>query len=120
MLELIAISIEYCIILIEIYLYKGVITMHAKIYLPAKTATQSGIANTKHWILEFDQDNTSYKSTLMLWNGSKETTKQVRLKFTSCQEAIKYAEKHKLNYTVIKNNTTRPKKKSYADNFTSS
>ena len=29
----------------------------AKIYKPAKTAMQSGMRNTKNWILEFDSMN---------------------------------------------------------------
>ena len=87
------------------------------IYLPTKTATQSGMGNNKQWILEFAKDETAYKSNLMLWNGSKDTSKQVCLKFNLRQEAINYAQKHGLNYKVLESAKHVLKKKSYSNNF---
>ena len=91
--------------------------MHkAKIYVPTKTAMQSGKANSKKWILEFETNNNSI-NPLMGWENSRETMSQIKLEFTTKNEAIAYANKNKLNFYVIE-----PKKrniiiKSYSDNF---
>tara|TARA_Y100000741_G_scaffold312782_1_gene257455 strand:- start:93 stop:377 length:285 start_codon:yes stop_codon:yes gene_type:complete len=91
--------------------------MHkAKIYVPTKTAMQSGKANSKKWILEFETNNNSI-NPLMGWKNSRETMSQIKLEFTTKNEAIAYANKNKLNFYVIE-----PKKrniiiKSYSDNF---
>mgnify|MGYP006152827191 CR=1 FL=1 len=91
--------------------------MHkAKIYVPTKTAMQSGKANSKKWILEFETNNNSI-NPLMGWENSRETMSQIKLEFTTKNEAIAYANKNNLNFYVIE-----PKKrniiiKSYSDNF---
>ena len=88
----------------------------AKIYIPAKTAMQSGRGKLKKWILEFETKDPSI-NPLMGWETSKDTLEEVILKFPSKEKAIEYAENNNISYTVIE-----PKKKefvikSYADNF---
>ena len=88
----------------------------AKIYIPAKTATQSGRGKLKDWILEFTTKDPSI-NPLMGWETSTDTLEEVVLKFPSKEKAIEYAENNNISYTVIE-----PKKKefvikSYADNF---
>ncbi|MBQ4874735.1 MAG: ETC complex I subunit [Rickettsiaceae bacterium H1] len=89
-----------------------------KIYLPAKTVTQSGYGNTRFWLLEFECDDTDYKNQLTGWNGSRNTSKQIRIKFNSCEEAEKYAVKNKLKYKIISHAIQKIKLKSYSENFT--
>ena len=88
----------------------------ARIYIPAKTAMQSGRGKTKKWILEFITKNTSIHP-LMGWESSTDTLEEVVLRFSSKEKAIEYAESNDISYKVIE-----PKKrefviKSYADNF---
>ena len=88
----------------------------AKIYIPTKTAMQSGRGKLKTWVLEFDTKDPSI-NPLMGWETSTDTLEEVILKFPTKEQAIEYAEKNNISYTVIE-----PKKKefvikSYADNF---
>ena len=88
----------------------------AKIYIPAKTAMQSGRGKLKNWVLEFITKDPSI-NPLMGWETSTDTLEEVVLKFPSKEKAIEYAERNNISYNVIE-----PKKKefvikSYADNF---
>ena len=70
----------------------------AKIYKPAKTAMQSGEGNTKNWLLEFDTLNTDV-NPLMGWQSSKDTMSEVKLEFSTKEQAINYAKKMILTIT---------------------
>ena len=88
----------------------------AKIYIPTKTAMQSGRGKQKNWILEFETKDPSI-NPLMGWETSSDTLGEVILKFTSKDKAIEYAKKNNISFRIIE-----PKKKefvikSYADNF---
>ena len=88
----------------------------AKIYIPTKTAMQSGRGKLKKWVLEFETKDPSI-NPLMGWETSTDTLEEVILKFPSKEKAIEYAENNNISYAVIE-----PKKKefvikSYADNF---
>ncbi len=91
--------------------------MTARIYRPAKSAMQSGRANTRHWLLEFERDGRREIDGLMGWTGSADTRAQVRLKFPSRDEAVAYAKKHGLDYDLEEPQVRRVRPKSYADNF---
>ena len=90
----------------------------AKIYIPSKTAMQSGKNKTKNWILEFERKNTS-NDYLMNWISSDDTQSQVKLTFDSKDEAIKYAEKNNIKFEIIEPKKSKTVIKSYADNFLS-
>ncbi len=90
---------------------------HAKIYIPSKTAMQSGKGKTKKWILEFDTKDPKI-SSMMGWQSSSDTLSEVRLEFTSKEKAIEYAKKNSVIYRVIEPNKKSFVIKSYADNFT--
>ena len=88
----------------------------AKIYIPSKTAIQSGRGKLKKWVLEFDTKDPSI-NPLMGWETSTDTLGEIILKFSSKEKAVEYAKSNNISYTVIE-----PKKKefvikSYADNF---
>ena len=88
----------------------------AKIYKPTKTVMQSGERNTKKWLLEFDTLNTGV-NPLMGWVSSKDTMSEVKLKFSTREQAISYAKKNNINYYVIEPQKRKIIKKSYTDNF---
>ena len=90
-----------------------------RIFSPAKTAMQSGRGKGKNWILEFEPNTASLPDDLMGWSGAGDTSCQVRLTFNSMDEAINYAEKNKLLYTIEKKKTRKITPKSYGYNFDS-
>jgi hypothetical protein len=93
--------------------------MRAIIYKPSKTATQSGQACTKKWVLEFIREEIAFFDSVMNWKGSSEMLPtQVNLKFDSKEEAEKYAQKNGIEYTTRPEQDKKSFKiKSYIDNF---
>jgi hypothetical protein len=89
----------------------------ANIYIPTKTAMQSGRGKLKHWILEFDTRDPK-TNVLMGWESSDDTLKEVKLKFSSSEKAIEYAEANNIDYTVIEPKQKKFVIKSYEENFT--
>ena len=88
----------------------------AKIYIPSKTAMQSGRGKLKKWVLEFDTKDPSI-NPLMGWETSTDTLEEVILKFSTKEKAIEYAEKNNISYSVIEPKKKKFVIKSYADNF---
>jgi len=88
-----------------------------KIYQPTKTAMQSGLGNTKLWILEFETTDNGTNS-LMGWESSTDTMSEVKLEFSSKEIAIEYATNNNLDYNVLESQKRKLVKKSYSDNFT--
>ena len=88
----------------------------AKIYKPSQTVMQSGKRNTKKWILEFDTLNTGV-NPLMGWESSKDTMSEVKLEFSTKEEALNYVKKNNIEYYIIEPQRQKIIKKSYTDNF---
>ena len=77
---------------------------------------QSGTGNTKNWLLEFDTLDTGI-NPLMGWVSSKDTMSEVKLEFSTREQAINYAKKNDIDYYVIEPQKRKIIKKSYSDNF---
>ena len=91
--------------------------MRARIYQPAKTAMQSGVARTKEWVLEYEPEVAREIDPLMGWTSSRDMKQQIRLAFASKDEAIAYAQRNGLAYKVQEPQSRAAVRKSYADNF---
>jgi hypothetical protein len=91
--------------------------MEARIYQPAKNALQSGLANTRQWIVEYEPEQAKQTDQLMGWVSSSDMRGQVKLKFDSKEDAIAYAERNDIPYNVRDPKKRRQRPKSYADNF---
>ena len=89
----------------------------AKIYKPSKTAMQSGIKKFDKWIIEFITEKPGI-NPLMGWESSTDTNSELKLEFSSKEQAIEYAKKNKINFELIEPKIRKIIKKSYADNFT--
>ena len=89
----------------------------AKIYIPSKTATQSGLGKEDKWILEFESKDTTI-NPLMGWESSNDTMGEVKLEFSTKDKAIEYAKNNNISYKVIEPNKRKFIIKSYAENFT--
>ena len=77
---------------------------------------QSGLAKSKNWILEYIVEKTGV-NPLMGWESSSNTLYEIKLEFSSKENAIKYAKKNKINFEIIEPKNKKFIKKSYADNF---
>ena len=75
--------------------------MTARIYKPSKTAMQSGQANTKAWVLDFEPEQPREVEPLMGWTSSGDMRQQLRLRFASKEEAVAYCERHGIPYQVF-------------------
>lgn len=90
--------------------------MQVRIFKPAKSAMQSGQANTEQWVLE-PEPAPKEIDPLMGWTSSRNTMQQVRLFFPTLDEAKAYAEKNGWQYTVEMPHSRPVRPKAYADNF---
>lgn len=91
--------------------------MTARIYKPAKNAMQSGLANTKEWVLEHEPAAAREVDPLMGWTSSRDMQAQVKLSFDTKEEAIAYAERNGIPFTLEEPQARKAVRKSYADNF---
>jgi hypothetical protein len=91
--------------------------MLARIFLPARNAMQSGRANTKEWVLEFEPASARVSDPLMGWTQTGDMNGQVRLAFDTREEAVAYAQRHGIAFEVIAAPAHRKIVKAYADNF---
>jgi hypothetical protein len=91
--------------------------MLARIFRPAKSAMQSGLAKTHEWILEFEPASARVVDPLMGWTSSGDMNGQIRLRFDTKEEAVAYAQAHGIPFQVIEPNDRKPIIKAYADNF---
>ena len=89
----------------------------ARIYRPAKSAMQSGRAQTRKWVLEYEPASRRDPDPLMGWSSAQDTLNEVRLLFDTLDEAVAFAGKQGLEYTLNEPQARTPKAKSYADNF---
>ena len=96
--------------------YQLINMKRAKIFIPSKTAMQSGRGKTKKWVLAFESKNTK-TNPLMGWESGEDTMSEVILNFTSKEKAIEYAKKNKIIYQVIEPKKSEFIIKSYSDNF---
>ncbi|MDX1540657.1 MAG: ETC complex I subunit [Geminicoccaceae bacterium] len=91
--------------------------MVARIYQPAKTATSSGRAKTKHWVLEMEPRSRREADALMGWIGSDDTEQQVQLRFPDKEAAIAFAKRKGIEYRLAQPHERTIRPKSYAENF---
>jgi len=87
------------------------------IYRPSKTATQSGLARTRAWVLKFEPVFGRSTEPLMGWTGSRDTLQQVTLKFGTANEAVAFAKNNGLTFRLSMPEVRSRKLKSYANNF---
>ena len=89
----------------------------ARIFRPAKSAMQSGRANARDWILEFEPGARKTIDPLMGWVGSGDMAGQLRMRFATAKEAVDYAKRCGIAHQVFEPKERAIRPKSYADNF---
>lgn len=78
---------------------------------------QSGRAQTRKWVLEYEPATRREPDPLMGWTSAEDTLNQVQLRFDTMEEAVAFATRNGLDYTVVAPHERTEKPKSYADNF---
>jgi hypothetical protein len=91
--------------------------MTAKIYRPAKTAMQSGKANTREWLLEYEPEIPRSIDPMMGYTSSRDMKQQIRLAFDTREEAVAYAERNGIAYRVSEPKEGKRARVAYSDNF---
>ncbi|BAQ17488.1 ETC complex I subunit [Methyloceanibacter caenitepidi] len=91
--------------------------MTARIYKPAQNVMQQGRAATRDWVLEYLPDEPRVIEPLMGWTSSSDTKRQIRLTFSTKEEAIAYAKENGIAYRLEEPPATKIRPKSYAENF---
>jgi hypothetical protein len=88
------------------------------IFPASKSATQSGLARSKGWILRFEGTAISQIEPLMGWLSSGDTLQQVRLQFSTQEEAIAYATRNGFSWRIEEPKPVKRRIAAYSDNFT--
>ncbi len=91
--------------------------MVARIYKPARTATQSGYAKANRWVLDFDPEQPRVVEPLMGWTSSTDMKQQLRLFFATREEAVAYAERNDIPHKIFEPKEKPVRTVSYSDNF---
>jgi hypothetical protein len=91
--------------------------MLARIFKPARNAMQSGRANSKEWVLEFEPASARKADPLMGWTSSSDMNGQIRLQFDTREEAVAYAQRHGIAFQLFEPKESKRIIKAYADNF---
>ena len=91
--------------------------MPARIYSPTKNAMQSGKAKSGRWVLEFEAEEPRRIEPLMGYTSSSDMKSQIRMTFPSKEEAVAYAEKNGIAYSLKGNHEAKRRKIAYSDNF---
>lgn len=91
--------------------------MKAKIYKPSKNAMQSGLASTAEWMLEYEIETPRRPEPLMGWTSAADTLNQVRMRFSSKEAAISFAQSKGMEYTLSEKHERKIVPRSYLDNF---
>ena len=87
------------------------------IFRGTRTPTQSGNFKSKFWYLKFDKLVDYEEDTMTGWKGSAVPENTSKLKFTTLESAISYAENKNYSYRILSNSNKKIRIKSYADNF---
>ena len=78
---------------------------------------QSGFANTKDWLLDFEPEEPQAIEPLMGWTSSGDMRQQVHLRFSTKEEAIACCERNGIAYQLFEAKQPTRRGLSYSDNF---
>lgn len=93
--------------------------MRVRIYKPAKSAAQSGRANTRQWLLEPELMTPRAPEPLMGWVSAQDTLSELkgRLRFATRDEAISFATRKGFDVVLEEPTERSIRPRSYLDNF---
>ncbi len=84
---------------------------------PSRSTMQAGLAATLYWILEYPPEEPREPDPLMGWTSARDTKRQIRLRFETLQQALKYVQRHALDADIERPQTAQLVVRNYASNF---
>lgn len=78
---------------------------------------QSGKANTRYWVLEFEPASSRRPDPLMGWTVTADMGGEVRLFFDTREEAVAWADRYGIAFELLPESKDAVKIRAYADNF---
>ncbi len=78
---------------------------------------QSGLARTKGWVLETETETPRGPESLMGWTASGDTLNQVKMHFSTVEQAIAAARENGWEYAIDVAHDRKLRPRNYADNF---
>ena len=95
--------------------------MRVRIFRPAKSAAQSGRANTYEWVLEPEIVTARAPEPVMGWSSAGDTLGELsdRMRFPMKEDAIAFAARHGWDYVLEEPAERRIRPRNYLDNFRS-
>ncbi|GLV43438.1 fused lobes [Carabus blaptoides fortunei] len=91
-------------------------TRRVRIYMPAKNAMQSGTDNIHFWQIEFD-NRERWENPLMGWASSGDPMSNMKVEFSSKDDAIAYCEKNGWQWFLQESTEKLARSKNYGVNF---
>ncbi|XP_014673777.1 PREDICTED: NADH dehydrogenase [ubiquinone] iron-sulfur protein 4, mitochondrial-like isoform X3 [Priapulus caudatus] len=91
-------------------------TRHARIYVPARNAMQSGNFASNRWHVDLD-NRERWENPLMGWTSTADPLSNVRLDFASAEDAEAFCERNGWEHHVEQPKKSAPTFKSYGANF---
>ncbi|MEI6986037.1 MAG: ETC complex I subunit [Rhodospirillaceae bacterium] len=91
--------------------------LNVRISQPSLPANQSAVGRTLGWVLEYEPATQRQPEPMMGWVSSGDTLNQIRLCFQSKGDAVAYAERNGLTYTVQETAVRNFRVNSYIDKF---
>ncbi|WFC95632.1 ndufs4 NADH dehydrogenase Fe-S protein subunit [Malassezia brasiliensis] len=90
-----------------------------RIYQPAKPATMSGRAGTKHWRVDFDvlQGSGRWESPLMGWASTADSQQALYMKFDTKEDAVFFCQKQGWDFFIQEPHKAHIPPKQYANNY---
>jgi hypothetical protein len=98
-------------------IFNYLFAMKARIYRMGKAATQSGRGLVDDWVLEYEPVTPRRPEPLMGWTASEDTLNQVRLRFSTLDDAVNFARNKGIDYAVSPAHGRKVRPRNYSDNF---
>lgn len=93
------------------------IKMVARIYQPTKNPMQSGRGKSDVWVLEYVRETPRKIEPLMGYTSTSDMKQQIKLTFSSQEEAVAYAKRSGIAYQVASQKQRKIRITSYSENF---
>lgn len=91
--------------------------MKVRVYKASRNTMQSGRANSKLWRIEPELETARVPDPIMGWATSGDTLNQIRMRFSTYDEALRFAEKQGWEVQVQEPHERRVTPRNFADNF---
>ncbi len=91
----------------------------ARIFQARKSAMQSGLGKAGHWVLQMASSASRTSDPLMGWTSVDEMSGQIKMTFETRAQAVAFAKREGLTFSVEEGRERKRLVKSYSENFSS-